>query len=64
LTRPRPRASRPATPGPSLESLYGSQAACVAAVTAAADQRGAQRFLLRRDAHRLIAEAAAAAILP
>jgi hypothetical protein len=49
---------------PSLESLYGSQAGYVAAVTAAADQLVAQRFLLRRDADRLIAEAAAAAILP
>jgi hypothetical protein len=49
---------------PSLESLYGSQAAYVAAVTAAANQLVAQRFLLRRDADRLITEAAAAAILP
>jgi hypothetical protein len=49
---------------PSLESLYGSQAGYVAAVTAAANQLVAQRFLLRRDADRLIAEAAAATILP
>jgi Alpha/beta hydrolase domain len=49
---------------PSLESLYGSQAGYVAAVTAAANQLVAQRFLLRRDADRLIGEAAAAVILP
>ncbi len=49
---------------PSLESLYGNQAGYVAAVTAAANQLVAQRFLLRRDADRLIGEAAAAAILP
>ncbi|WP_280156136.1 alpha/beta hydrolase domain-containing protein [Piscinibacter sp. XHJ-5] len=49
---------------PSLESLYGSQAGYVAAVTAAADELVAQRFLLRRDVDRLINEAAAAAVLP
>jgi hypothetical protein len=49
---------------PSLESLYGSQTGYVAAVTAAADALVAERFLLRRDADRLIGEAAAAGVLP
>ena len=49
---------------PSLESLYGSQAGYVSAVTAAANQLVSQRLLLRRDADRLIGEATAAAILP
>jgi hypothetical protein len=49
---------------PSLESLYGSQAGYVSAVTAAANELVAQRFLLQRDADRLIGEAAAAAVLP
>ncbi|HEX6704258.1 MAG TPA: alpha/beta hydrolase domain-containing protein [Albitalea sp.] len=49
---------------PSLESLYATQAGYVAAVTAAANDLVAQRFLLRRDADRLINEASSAAILP
>jgi hypothetical protein len=49
---------------PSLESLYGGQAGYVSAVTAAANELVAQRFLLQRDADRLIGEAAAAAVLP
>ena len=49
---------------PSLESLYGTQAGYVAAVTTAANDLVTQRLLLRRDADRLIAEAAAAAVLP
>jgi Alpha/beta hydrolase domain len=49
---------------PSLQSLYGTQAGYVAAVTTAANDLVAQRFLLRRDADRLIGEAATAAVLP
>jgi hypothetical protein len=49
---------------PSLESLYGTQAGYVAAVTAAANQLVAQRLLLQRDADRLIAQAAATPVLP
>jgi len=49
---------------PSLEELYGDQAGYVAAVTAAADDLVARRFLLQRDADRLIAQARATAILP
>ncbi|MDB5998324.1 MAG: hypothetical protein JWP52_23, partial [Rhizobacter sp.] len=49
---------------PSLESLYGTQAGYVAAVTSAANQLVAQRFLLQRDADLRIQQATAAAILP
>jgi hypothetical protein len=49
---------------PSLQSLYGTQAGYVAAVTTAANDLVAQRFLLRRDADRLINQAAGAAVLP
>ena len=49
---------------PSLESLYGSQAGYVSAVTAAANSLVAQRFLLQRDADLRIQQAAAAAVLP
>jgi len=49
---------------PSLESLYADQAGYVAAVTAAANALVAQRFLLQRDADRLIGEAAATVVLP
>jgi len=49
---------------PSLESLYGNQAGYVAAVTAAANRLVAQRFLLQRDADRIIGNAAATAVLP
>ena len=49
---------------PSLESLYGTQAGYVAAVTAAANQLVAARFLLQRDADRAIAAAVANPILP
>ena len=49
---------------PSLESLYGTQAGYVAAVTAAADQLVAGRVLLRRDADRAIATAVATPVLP
>jgi hypothetical protein len=42
---------------PSLEELYGDQAGYVAAVTAAANDLVARRFLLPRDADRLIASA-------
>jgi hypothetical protein len=49
---------------PSLESLYGTQAGYVAAVTAAANQLVAERVLLRRDADRIIAAAIATPVLP
>ena len=48
---------------PSLEALYCNQAGYVAAVAAAANDLVAQRLLLRRDADRLIAEAAATRVL-
>jgi hypothetical protein len=49
---------------PSLESLYGNQAGYVAAVTQAANALVTQRFLLQRDAERIIREANAAPVLP
>jgi hypothetical protein len=49
---------------PSLESLYGTQAGYVAAVTKAANGLVAQRFLLQRDADRLIQQASASSVLP
>ncbi|MEP6872958.1 MAG: alpha/beta hydrolase domain-containing protein [Burkholderiales bacterium] len=49
---------------PSLESLYGTQTGYVAAVTAAANDLVARRFLLRRDADRIISDAAATPVLP
>jgi hypothetical protein len=49
---------------PSLESLYGSQAGYVAAVTKAANSLVAQRFLLQRDADRLVSQASQANVLP
>lgn len=49
---------------PSLESLYGTQAGYVAAVTTAANQLVAERVLLRRDADRIIAAALATPVLP
>jgi Alpha/beta hydrolase domain len=49
---------------PSLESLYGNQAGYVAAVRAAANRLVSQRFLLQRDADRLIQEASNQAVLP
>ncbi|MBK4738797.1 alpha/beta hydrolase domain-containing protein [Noviherbaspirillum pedocola] len=49
---------------PSLESMYGTQAGYVTAVTKAANGLVAQRFLLQRDADRLIQQASAAAVLP
>jgi hypothetical protein len=49
---------------PSLEELYGDQAGYVAAVTAAANDLVARRFLLQRDADRLIANARATVVLP
>ena len=49
---------------PSLESRYGTQAGYVAAVTTAANQLVAQRFLLQRDATRIIDAAAATPVLP
>jgi hypothetical protein len=49
---------------PSLESLYGTQAGYVAAVTAAANQLVAERVLLQRDADRLIANARSTSVLP
>lgn len=49
---------------PSLESLYGDQAGYVSAVTAAAQALVAERFLLQRDADRLIQQAIDNPILP
>lgn len=49
---------------PSLESLYTNQAGYVAAVTAAANDLVAQRFLLQRDADAIIARAVANPVLP
>ena len=49
---------------PSLESLYGTQAGYVAAVTTAANDLVGRRFLLRRDADRIISDAAATPVLP
>jgi len=49
---------------PSLESLYTNQAGYVAAVTAAANDLVAQRFLLQRDADAIVARAVANPVLP
>jgi hypothetical protein len=49
---------------PSLEQLYGTQAGYVAAVTAAANELVAQRFLLQRDADAIVARAMATPVLP
>jgi len=50
-------------PRPSLEERYASHNAWVAAVKTAADKAVSDRFLLREDADRLIAEAEASAVL-
>ena len=47
----------------SLEERYGSHRAYVESVKAAAERAVAERFLLRSDADRLIAEAAASDVL-
>jgi hypothetical protein len=49
---------------PSLESLYGSQAGYVAAITNAANRMVSERFLLQRDADRAIQYAQDNPILP
>jgi hypothetical protein len=49
---------------PSIESLYGTQAGYLSAVTSAADSLVAQRFLLQRDADRRIQRAQANPVLP
>ena len=49
---------------PSLESLYGTQAGYVSAVTTAANALVSQGFLLRADADRRIARAQTTAVLP
>ena len=49
---------------PSLESLYGTQQGYVAGVRAAATRLVAQRFLLQRDADRLIQNAIDNPVLP
>lgn len=49
---------------PSLESLYGTQAGYVAAVTTAANQLVAERLLLQRDADLRIQQAQATVVLP
>jgi hypothetical protein len=50
-------------PRPSLEERYVTHQAYVDAVKAAADKAVAERFLLRADADRLIAGAAASDVL-
>ena len=50
-------------PRPSLEERYGTHQAYVDAVKAAAEKAVAERFLLRADADRLVAEAAAGDVL-
>jgi Alpha/beta hydrolase domain len=50
-------------PRPSLEERYGTHDAYVAKVRAAAAQAVRERFLLAEDAERLVAQAAASAIL-
>ena len=50
-------------PRPSLEERYGTHQAYVDAVKAAAEKAVAERFLLRADADRLVAEAAASDVL-
>ena len=59
------KAERTASGDPrrSLEERYGSHRAYVDAVKAAAEKAVAERFLLREDAARLIAEAAASDVL-
>jgi Alpha/beta hydrolase domain len=59
-------AERLATGDPrlSVAERYGSQEGYVCVVTRAANQAVAQRFLLREDADRLIAQAAATNVLP
>ena len=52
-----------ADPRPSLEERYGTHQAYVDAVKAAAEKAVAERFLLRADADRLVAEAAASDVL-
>ncbi|WP_052600464.1 alpha/beta hydrolase domain-containing protein [Microvirga lotononidis] len=51
-------------PRPSLEERYGTQEGYVCVVRAAAKRDVEKRYLLQRDADRLIAQAAAASILP
>ena len=50
-------------PRPSLEERYKNHDAYVAAVKAAADKAVSQRMLLREDADRLVAQAAASDVL-
>jgi len=59
------KAERTASGDPrrSLEERYSSHAAYVGAVKAAAEEAVAERFLLREDADRLVAEAAASDVL-
>jgi hypothetical protein len=52
-----------ADPRPSLEERYGTHQAYVDAVKSAAEKAVAERFLLRADADRLVAEAAASDVL-
>jgi hypothetical protein len=63
---PKTQAQRLASGDPrlSLEERYGSQAGYVAAVTAAANDLVARRFMLRADADAAIAAAVASPILP
>jgi hypothetical protein len=61
----RTKAERTSSGDPrlSLEERYGTHKAYVEAVRAAAEKAVAERFLLRADADRLIAEAAASDVL-
>ena len=49
---------------PSIEALYGTQAGYVAAVTTAANALVGERFLLQRDATRIVDAAVANPVLP
>lgn len=51
-------------PRPSIEERYGTMDGYVCLVTRAADQAVTERFLLRADADRLVAEATASGLLP
>jgi hypothetical protein len=60
------KAERQASGDPrlSLEERYGNQEAYVAAVRSAAEKAVRERYLLRKDADRLIQQATAGNVLP
>ncbi len=51
-------------PRPSIAERYGTSEGYVCVVRAAAERAVTERFLLRDDADRLIAEAASSGVLP